>query len=345
MTAPALFDIIPMPTGPDGKADLEALPPPEAPYYVLAADHLLIHKRTHYGRALVPVPNAPHLPEVGKQTSFLWHHIPKLPPTLLGQVWSFFRAVWDELHTEAMIYLTWHPDHGYRVFVPPQHVSGAHVDAQWNPTHMTNGWSNVGSIHSHCDFTAGHSSTDTGDADGHDGLHITIGKVNKDPAEWAVMISINKQRWDFALGDITTDAPQIIPHPRWWHRYLTKGSPPNRQIQTIHGTPTGSMVPLWLQAHQAPTKTATAKPTPPRYDPMAAWLNTNTDEDDLILTEAQTLATLTDLDFRDRAEFLNEAAWLQDDLLHTITRLRELGIDITYTVDTFPITTNEAATP
>jgi hypothetical protein len=224
--APPLFGIVSM-----KHSDPDYLPLPEnGPYYVMAKNRDFVHKQTHFGRVLVEATGTALrdtlavLEEKPDYKGFLWHDIPKLPAGLIGQAWSFFRQIYLDIGTEAMVYITWHAEKGYRFFIPPQENTGGKVDSKFNPEHITDGWKNVGTIHSHCNFGAFHSGTDTGDADNQDGLHITIGHVNQDKPSTAVMLAFNKIKWDLELSDITEGEPELVQHPRWWERYVKKAT-------------------------------------------------------------------------------------------------------------------------
>jgi hypothetical protein len=52
----------------------------------------------------------------------------------------------------------------------------------------------VGTIHSHCDFSAFHSGTDTFDESTFDGIHITLGHVNRDQFSMCASMAFNDQR-------------------------------------------------------------------------------------------------------------------------------------------------------
>lgn len=235
MTAPAPFSIIPFTHEDD-------LPLPTAgPYIVATRTGYYVHRAFHFGRVLVPTNKAPLTAEA---TPTLWHNIdPLLPAPLLGQALSFFRAIYEARHSEAMVDITWHPEHGYRLFVPPQQATHAGVKCERTPEHYKG--QIVGTIHSHCDFDAFHSGTDTHDADAHDGLHITIGDVNKATPSIAIMISVAKQHWNFTLDEIS-DGPLVShPHPQWWERYVQ---------EPVYTT--------WIQQPK-PTGAITRKPTSP----------------------------------------------------------------------------------
>ena len=235
-TSPKIFDIVPLTAG----MTEDDLPEPKGgPYYVITKNKTFIHKFFHFGRVMVEVNNTglPHLQALTKPEwkGFLWHDIPQLPAGLVGQAWSFFQQIYKDLGTEAMVYITWHREKGYRFFIPPQWNTGGHVNSKFTPEHITDGWQNVGTIHSHCNFSAFHSGTDHNDAKQQDGLHITIGHVNSDKPSYAVMVSVGGVNWDFKIEDVTGETPELVQHPRWWERYVQKAevkttgyqSPPN----------------------------------------------------------------------------------------------------------------------
>ena len=73
----------------------------------------------------------------------------------------------------------------WEVEVPEQKVSGGGVSYERNDEEIQKfeemGFVLVGSVHSHCEMGAFHSSTDDADEFNFDGLHITIGKINSGP--------------------------------------------------------------------------------------------------------------------------------------------------------------------
>lgn len=216
-TAPPLMGL--MERAPDLHIDLPD--PVNGPYFIALKDGYHMVKATHWGKVMVPVKEIPSLPEY-KAASILWYPEQRLPQDLIAQVWGFFLQVFKDIGTEAMIYLT-HKDGQYRVFVPPQRVTKVAVKADFKAEHLGD-WQVVGTIHSHCDFNAYHSGTDNHDADGMDGLHITIGNVNSYVPSVALMISVNKIKWNMKPEDIIEDGmpKDPTPHPVWWHRYVEK---------------------------------------------------------------------------------------------------------------------------
>lgn len=251
MTTPDVFSLVPLLTD---EQVLEA--PTKGPYYIATKRGFMVHKTTHWGRVVVPVDEVPSL---ANSDSLLYHDI-NLPPELIGQAWSFFRAVWHERKSEAMVDITWNPDRGYRLFVPPQKASGGGVKAERKPEHYRG--QIVGTIHSHCNFGAFHSGTDENDANGQDGLHITIGRVDTDKLDIAIMVSANAIKWPLELSDITTGDVQLSSHPTWWQKLVSDPAPHNTgHINTWKPTPTSALVPFRPinSIERTPTPTTTPK--------------------------------------------------------------------------------------
>lgn len=200
--------------------DLDAMPLPNgAPHFVVGRKGAYVHKNMFFGRVLVPVKEITTLPDItGK--GVLWLDVPPFPPELLAKAWSFFRWAWDERKSEAMVDIVWRPDRGYSLFVPPQTASAGGVKCVRNEEHYGDAQL-IGTIHSHCNGSAYHSSTDTHDAEEHDGLHITLGHVSANKPDMDFMVSANKVRWEkikpeevMAEGDLV-----FTPHPEWWQRF------------------------------------------------------------------------------------------------------------------------------
>lgn len=266
MTAPAAFSILPF----DG--DITNLPEPEAgPYLITTKSGYFVVRNFHWGRVLVPTKEAPMTPE---PVPTIWHEFNerKLPHQLIGQAYDFFRAVYEQRKSEAMVDIVFNPDPvarerrrqrqgfddlGYRLFVPPQVATGGGVKCERTPEHY-NG-QNVGTIHSHCNFGAFHSGTDQHDADGHDGLHITIGDVLKPKPSIAIMIAVSGIYWHFDYETIADGPLEPHPHPAWWDGYVRDPAPPKTTTWKPAGASTTTKAP------QAPNpNTPTVVGVPPK---------------------------------------------------------------------------------
>lgn len=206
---------------------LAGAPHADNPYYVGYHEGLFIKKNMLIGEGLAKATKwSLNLPKLGSDTGiFTFDSEHKVPAKLMGQVVDFFTRTYDRQKTEAAVLLCMHRDtKEWRVFVPTQLVTHGGVNYVFEPLHIRPPWFIVGSIHSHCNFGAGHSSTDTGDATDFDGLHMTIGHIKDDIPEIVAMVAMNKQFMHF---DKTTfpeifDFSEVRQHkaPDWWDRYV-----------------------------------------------------------------------------------------------------------------------------
>lgn len=200
--------------------DLDAMPLPNgAPHFVVARKGAYVHKNMFFGRVLVPVKEITTLPDINGK-GVLWLDVPPFPPELLAKAWSFFRWAWDERKSEAMVDIVWRPEKGYSLFIPPQTASAGGVKCVRNEEHYGEAQL-IGTIHSHCNGSAYHSSTDTHDAEEHDGLHITLGRVSANEPDMDFMVSANKIRWEKIKPEEVLAEGKLVftPHPEWWQRF------------------------------------------------------------------------------------------------------------------------------
>lgn len=207
------------------KEGWEGLPDTPNPYHFVAGDGMFLHRKGLVGRGVVRLDRIPNSfkmfgDEVG---GFDWTADP-IPAKLMGQIVNFFERIYDRQHTEAAVILVMHSQtREWRVFVPTQMLSHGGVNYVFDPEHIKSPWVIVGSIHSHCDFGAGHSSTDTGDAEGFDGVHGTIGHIKRDIPEIVFMASMNKKNFHFGKDSFPAlfDFSEVKQHeaPKWWDRY------------------------------------------------------------------------------------------------------------------------------
>lgn len=285
------------------------LPLPAAgPYFIAAKDGYFVHRTFHFGRVLVPISEAVGAPELNPT---IWYNNLKLPNQLVGQALSFFRAIWEKQKTEAMVDITYHADHGYRLFVPPQECSMAGVEAKRNMEHYVG--QIVGTIHSHCNFNAFHSGTDTHDADSHDGLHITIGHVDTTP-DIALMIRVSGISWDLNFDEVFAEPLAAHPHPTWWERHVkekTYTSWNNKSTSTTpKSTPTNGNKVIGYPMY---------KGSPSKDHPF-------TDLDNIIHPWREAFSRSDEIALQKGTDELQDA----------ITHLAEIGIDVDVIFDWLP---------
>lgn len=171
--------------------------PEKGTYYLVTKTGIYLHKQTKVGDALVKVEGIPWLktPSVDFRLK-----LPKVPARIVNQALTFFRKVWNQHRSEAYVTLLYSSKlKQYRLWCPKQEVSGGSVnyDRTDQPSfedRHTNDWSMAGTIHSHCNFSAFHSGTDEHDESTFDGIHITLGHVDKPQISMASSIAINNKR-------------------------------------------------------------------------------------------------------------------------------------------------------
>jgi len=103
------------------------------------------------------------------------------PMELMNITYSFFLDVYKKYHSEAIVLIYIDNDNQYYLSAPKQMVSGGHLSYSNNILHPQE-LSLFGTIHSHGNMNAFHSSVDSNDEQYFDGLHITLGNIDKTPS-------------------------------------------------------------------------------------------------------------------------------------------------------------------
>jgi len=209
----------------DGKTN----PPEEDIYYIVGKNGIYMKKNLGVMESLIPVDKIPDLQDVPCSAVI---HIPKLPATLFAKVYEFFKAVYDEHKSEAVILLFYNQDtQKFKVVVPSQQVSGAACD--YNKGMIIKDMNMIGTIHSHASMSAFHSGTDDADEKVFDGLHITIGNVDDEfpSVSTSVVASGFRQMYantDYILGieDFEYEKPPVT--NAYGYTYLVNSGPKNR---------------------------------------------------------------------------------------------------------------------
>lgn len=151
--------------------------PEKGTFYVFAQNGIYLVKDTGLIRATVKVPSMAILDPLDIKASLT---MPKIPATIIAQALLFFRRVYERYKSEAAVLLYYSSkDNLYQLDVFDQTVTGASVDYAVEGKFGDTGYQLVGTIHSHCDFSAFHSGTDIHDEKNFDGIHITIGHVHQ----------------------------------------------------------------------------------------------------------------------------------------------------------------------
>lgn len=213
---------IPQPIPYDGRDVAEWMSEkPEDLFWLAARNGYFVHRPMAIGQVILP--HAPQqLPEWPHKTPVFMYKFQPIPKEIISQTLDFFRRIWLKNKSEAEILLTYNEqENKIGIFVPPQRCGPGSVNSAFNPEHLQRGWQLIGSIHSHCNFGAGHSGTDLGDAAEFDGIHITIGHVDTDKPSFATMVMVAKHRVDYKIEEIADTSDLFCEKaPEWWDRYV-----------------------------------------------------------------------------------------------------------------------------
>lgn len=171
--------------------------PSTGKYYVITSQGIYFRKETKVGSCFIKVDGIPWLQGAPDQTVDL--NLPKVPGLIIGQALMFFRKVYEKYDSESYVTLLYSPTKGFQLWCPKQKVSHGSVnyDRTDQPPfaeRQEDNWQMIGTIHSHCNFSAFHSGTDTHDESTFDGLHITLGHVNRDDFSMVSSVALNNQR-------------------------------------------------------------------------------------------------------------------------------------------------------
>ena len=172
--------------------------PKTGSYYVVAGNGIFYHKENQGGitYGMIPVKDIPVLANI-EHGARVGVRLPKISEQHVHQIKEFFRRVVKEHNSEANTILFYHPEtKEYKIHVPEQEVTHGGVDYKReaffeNEESGLAGYLRVGTIHSHCNFDAFHSSTDVGDEDDFDGVHVTFGHNDKDEFSISCSIVVN----------------------------------------------------------------------------------------------------------------------------------------------------------
>jgi hypothetical protein len=199
------------------------VPPATGTYYLVAKDGIYMRVERLHGSALVRVKEIPFLAPANTTGNFA---LPKISALVMAQAKTFFNAVFDRYRSESYLTLLYSKKlESYRLWCPKQTVSYGSVNYDRTDTvpvedrdyigNDGDGWQMVGTIHSHCDFSAFHSGTDEADESTFDGVHLTFGHVNSDRFSIASSIVFNNNRSklepsDVALGIVGDSEEEVV---------------------------------------------------------------------------------------------------------------------------------------
>ena len=160
--------------------------------YIIAKDGIYLKKSTGLIESVVKVDRISFLKDLKSHADI---DIPKLPTKLVGNILGFFRDIYDEYKSEAVVLLYFNEKTGeFKVHAPMQVVSGGAADYKPENIEGPAGFLLYGTIHSHANMGAFHSGTDIRDEENFDGLHITFGRMATEKFDIEASIAVNGHR-------------------------------------------------------------------------------------------------------------------------------------------------------
>lgn len=185
---------------------------PDTIAYIIDAEGWKLFKRNGICISLIKIST---IDGSEKIDNFINFTATKLPLELIKKVTAFFKQVYDKHKSEAVGYLYYESSSGEWDFIPPAQKAGP-ANVKYDKAPIKNGWSVVGTIHSHANLTAFHSGTDHDDEKYFDGVHITIGKLDTRTPEFACSIVCQGARAEYEPNDLIDGMDPVIDAPAEW---------------------------------------------------------------------------------------------------------------------------------
>lgn len=186
--------------------------------YFIGSNGIFLKRKGFLFDSVVKVNGIPNLEPIQPTIKLNINKIGKIPIGLIHTSLEFFRKVYDEYKSEAVLLFTL-DDGKWGLYCPKQEVSAGSLDYEVEDTTNTV----VGSIHSHADFSAFHSGIDTEDEMAFDGVHMTLGFVNSKP-EIVLSLMSGGTRQTLKIEDIIDRTKTKIPimDPDWMKQVTHK---------------------------------------------------------------------------------------------------------------------------
>jgi hypothetical protein len=124
-----------------------------------------------------------------KETSANFHYTgPKFTGVMWDEILAFFKWTYVKTHGESQVRLFVHPTLGWKAWAFPQEASTGlstrelpdNPDTKTQRAQFNDEWILYGTVHHHCSASAFQSGTDTTNEKDQEGIHITVGDMDKD---------------------------------------------------------------------------------------------------------------------------------------------------------------------
>ena len=158
-------------------------------FYELAANGIFMHQKSNLWESVTQVSEIDGIKERNPELKLF---LPPIPEDLVRDVIRFFAWVYKTHGTEVMVVLCYSPEEKkYFILVPSQSVSSGHISYNYKNEikNRPKGYRLIGTIHSHCDFSAFHSGVDESDEAEFDGIHFTFGDFKDEKRFRSISVS------------------------------------------------------------------------------------------------------------------------------------------------------------
>lgn len=179
-------------------------------FYVLTADGLFACRNHEFFESCVPARRWPA--ELARQEPFLVPDFPRLAVRDLERMVAFFGFLADEHGAEGAVLLYWdRRRRRVRLVVPPQtaRVSRGWSGRAWplsleyeRPTALPAHWVPFGDAHSHAYQDAYCSGQDLADEAFSTGVHLVVGRLDREPPAFHVEAVVDGTRFEMELADV-----------------------------------------------------------------------------------------------------------------------------------------------
>jgi len=184
------------------KTSPQAAWPEDEAFYLLASSGMFFCRNTEFFRSVLRARRAPT--ELALQDESLILNFPRLSAQALEQSVGFFDWAFQERGAEAVLLLAWDERRQeIELIAPPQEaVNYRSQNGQvWAesvryefPHPLRDGITIFGDCHSHCEMSAYASAQDQRDEELFNGLHIVVGRIDQEPPQWHIEVSIDGAR-------------------------------------------------------------------------------------------------------------------------------------------------------
>jgi len=174
--------------------------------YIVCKEGVYLKKKVGIMESITPVKGLSHLDTVETMARM---HMEDIPGFEFAKVIDFFRAVYKEHQSEAVVLLFYDMETDeYEVIAPAQEVSAGGAD--YTKGISIEGMDMIGTIHSHASMSAFHSGIDDKDEKSFDGIHITIGDLDSEFVSISASIVSNGTRFMIEPEDYIKDLTKVV---------------------------------------------------------------------------------------------------------------------------------------